>query len=137
MSTAPSEEFLLEALDLIGNTTVLGVSYGIAFTLYFLCAQSLYPQLHKPDRRRQTQFTLGYISLLMFCATGVLALNARIIQLAYINHTDFPGGPLEYEGNYYTSSGSLSLACNTLDFTIEVLTMAVQVRHWSQFNQQY
>ncbi len=137
MSAAQSTIFLFEALDVLGCTTVLGVFYGIALTLYCLCAQSLYSQLHKPDQQRQAQFNLGYVSLLLFCATGILALNTRMIQLAYINHADFPGGPFAFEGDRNSTTSSLILPSNILDLTIEILTMAIQVSHWFQSGQQY
>ncbi len=136
-SQMSSELLLYEALDLIGSTIILGVSYGVAFTLYCLCAQSLYSQLHKPDQRRQTQFTFGYISFLLFCATSILALSGRIIQLAYINHGNSPGGPFAFEGERNSITTSLSLAGNVLELTIEVLTMTIQVCHRSQLDQQY
>ncbi len=128
MPAARSGLFLDEALDLIGCTTILGVSYGIAFTLYCLCAQSLYSQLRKPDQRRQARFNLGYISLLWFCATGVLAANARLIQLAYINHANSPGGPLGFEAEISSTTSPLSIIICSFDLTIEVLTVAIQVR---------
>ncbi len=80
MPAAQSRLFLYEALDLIGCTAILGVSYGIAFTLYCLCSHSLYSQLHKPDRQQLATLTLCYISLLFFCATGFIALGAWMVQ---------------------------------------------------------
>lgn len=59
---------LFEALDLISSTTILGVFYGIVFSLYVLCGWSLYLKLQNPDKRRQAKFSLGYISVLFFCA---------------------------------------------------------------------
>ncbi len=110
-----SNLFLWESLDVLGCNTILGVFYGIAFTLYCLCAQSLYPQLHKPDQRRQAGFTLGCISLLLICATSWFALNARTIQLAYINHADFLGGPLAFELEF--SSTAVSLGFQVMSLT--------------------
>lgn len=117
--------FLDEALDLIGCTTILGVSYGITFSLYCPCAWSLYLKIQQPDKRYRAGFTLGYISLLFFCATAYLSMNVRVIQLAYINHADFPGGPLIYEGSSATMP--YDGAAEILDFVIEVLIMAIQV----------
>src|SRR5689334_20733194 len=101
-----SEIILTETFDLIGSTTILGVFYGIAFTLYCLCARSLYLQLQEPNKQRQTRFTLGWMTLLLFCATIYLALNAGIGQLAYIRHADFPGGPVSYEASLTNSFGA-------------------------------
>lgn len=119
--------FFLETLDLIGSTTVLGALYGIAFTLYCLCVQSLYLQFREPDKRRQARFTIGYISFQFFCATAFLALNARAMQLAYIDHADFPGGPWIYENSNHPTFRPYMTAGNTLDLTLQTLTMAIQV----------
>lgn len=124
---------LLEALDLVSNTTILGTFYGIIFTLYCLCARSLYLQLLKPDERRQAKFTLAYISLLFACTTAFLALNARFVQLAYINHSDFPGGPLEYEDSLDSSTKPYVISGGILDLIVKVATMAIQVSHQSDF----
>ncbi len=129
MSGLESNPFLWKALDLIGCTTILGVSYGIAFILYCLCAQPLYSQLQKPDQRPQARFTLTYISLLLFQAIGLLALNARMIQLAYINHADFPGWPMAFEDDFNSTTGPLILTGGILDLCIEVLTTVIQVCH--------
>ncbi len=128
MPGSQSYWLLWETFDLIGCTIIFAVFYGIVFTLYCLCAQPLYLQLRKPDQRRQTRFTLGYIFLLLFFATGLLALNTRMVQLAYINHADLPGGPLAFENERNSSTLSLSLTGNILEFVIEVSMMAVQVR---------
>lgn len=125
---AKDSVFLFESLDLITSTTVLGVLYGIAFALYCLCTYSLYLQLQKPDRRRRAIFLLGYTSLLLFCATVILVLNARMIKVTYVNHADFPGGPLAYE-NSYNSTTMLNVAVgSSLGLIVEVLTVAIQVR---------
>lgn len=120
-----------EAFDLISNTTILGVFYGIAFTLYCLCVRSLYLQLQDPDLRRQTRFTICYISLLFFCSTTYLALCARMGQLAYVNHaSDFPGGPLEYEHNRPSLESTANITTTSiLGLIVEILTIAMQVSY--------
>ncbi len=123
----PQNKFLWEALDLIGSTTIVGVFYGIVFTLYFLCAQSLYLKIHKPDQKRQARFNLGYISLLLFCSTSMIALNTWMIQMAYIKHAGIPGGPLAFERERNSTNISLSLAGCLVELVIDISTMAVQV----------
>lgn len=125
------ESFLIEALDLISNTTVLGVLHGIAFTLYCLCARPLYLQTREPDKRGQARFTLTYISLLLLCAMIYLILTVRMNQLAYINHADFPGGPFEYEKTYNSTTESYEIAIGLFDMIVEALTMAIQVSRCS------
>lgn len=122
--------FLDQALDLIGCTTILGGSYGVAFALYCLCARPLYLQLQEPDKRQRAGFTLGFISFLFICMTGVLALNSRVIQLAYINNADFPGGPVNYERSYHSSLDFYDISAGILNLIIEVSIMAIQVSRW-------
>jgi hypothetical protein len=126
---AESAVYLSKVLNLISGTTIIGVLYGITFTLYCLCAWSLYLQLKKPDNRRRARFSLGYISFLFFCATGAIGSSGRIIQLTYINHANFPGGPLGYEATYNSTTISCFTIGGTLEVIIEVLTMAIQVGH--------
>lgn len=126
-----SQVFFFEAFDIAGCTTILGVSFGIAFTLYCLCVRSLYQQLRcEPDKRRQTKFTLVFISLLLFCATGILALNTRVIQLVYITHGCSPGGPLGYERSDNLTTGFYNLTGSILDLVLAASTMAVQVSNF-------
>lgn len=121
---------LFEAFDLIGNTTIVGVLYGITFVLYCLCARPLYLKLQRrPEEGGRAWFSLGYISLLFLYTTILLAVNARVIQLAYIDHPDFPGGPLGYEGLASNPGiSSYSAVANILDLIVKVSTMAIQVR---------
>ncbi len=128
MSVVPQKTlFLWEAIDLLSSTTVLGAFYGISFTLYCLCARSLYLQLQVPDKRRQARFALGYTSFLFLCATCILAINARLDQVSYINHADYPGGPLLYEVTHSQTTDSYVTAGATFIVIIEVLTTAIQV----------
>lgn len=121
--------FLFETFDIITCTVAIGVLYGIAFTLYCLSAWPLYCQLQEPDKRRRARFTLGCISLLLLCATGILALNSRIIQLAYIDYADFLGGPPVFELSHNSAINPYDGANTVLDFIVEAVTMAIQVSH--------
>lgn len=116
-----------EVFNLISSTTILGVLYGATFVLYCLCAWSLYLKFQKSDKQRYAKFSFGYISFLFFCLTGLLALNSRMVQVVYINNADFPGGPLEYQRSYNSITKSYLTAGSTLNFIVEVLTMAIQV----------
>lgn len=114
MSTQITE--FLGTLYLIGGTTIPGVTYGITFALYCLCARSLYLQLQKPDqRRRRAMLTLGCISFLFLCVTALLALNTRFIQLFYVDHVDS------------SALGKFQTACNVIDLVVEALIMGIQV----------
>lgn len=120
-----SEIFFAEALDLIGLTTVSGALYGIIFGLYCLCARSLYLQLKVPHQKKQSMFTLAYASLVVISGLFILAANTRKIQLAYVNHADFPGGPLNYEAVF--GHQSLALAGIVFAVVVDLLTMGIQV----------
>jgi len=126
---AESSLFLDEAFDLISATTISGVFYGITFSLYCLCAWPLYFKLQKPDEQRRARLSLGYISLLFLCLTGGLVLGVRLNQLAYINHADFPGGPIGYEQTYNSTTNTNYTIGGVLELTVEVLTMTIQVGH--------
>lgn len=121
--------FLNEALELIATTTILGVVYGVVFILYCLCARSLYLDFQKPDKRRRASFSIGYTSVLLFCATGTLAFNARVNQLSYIDHADFPGGPFIYILSRDSTIISYSTTAGILELVVDFLTMAIQVGH--------
>lgn len=125
--TSQSLLFFLETLDLIGSTTFLGALYGIIFAVYCLCAQSLYLQLREPDKRRQARFTLGYISLQFVCVTAYVALNARAMQLVYVEHADFPGGPWIYENSNDPTLTPYKIAASIIDLALQTLTMGIQV----------
>ncbi len=132
MSTpAQSKLFRYEAWDLIGSTTVHGTAYGIAFTLYCLCARSLYVQMTSdPNKRRQAKFTIGYITLLFLFMTVGLAMSSRMIQLAYIIHSDFPGnpgGPLAYESLHNLPNNAIHTVEGVLDLITKVSIMGIQV----------
>lgn len=63
---AQNQALVLEAFDLISSTTILGVFYGVSFTLYCLCARSLYLHLQEVDKQRHARFAIGYISIVFF-----------------------------------------------------------------------
>ncbi len=129
MASSESTMLLEETFDLIGSTAISGTLYGITFVLYCLCAQSLYLQFQTTDKRRQTWFTLGYVTLLVLCATVGLVLYARIAQLDYIDHSDFPGGPLVYGASYNPTMNPIFTAGGFLVITIQVLTSTIQVSY--------
>lgn len=128
---AESTLFLSEALVLISSTAILGILYGVIFILYVLCAWSLCLELQKPDKQRQARFSLGYVSFLFFCATGFLIVNTRSGQLVFINHADFPGGPLAYVILYNSTMDPYWTINGVLELIIEVFTMMIQVGHQS------
>lgn len=122
-----AESTLFLSNILISSTVIHGIFYGVIFTLYVLCARSLYLELQKPDKQRQARFSLSYVSFLFFCATASLVVNTRSGQLVFINHTDFPGGPLAYVGLYNPTTNLYWTLNSVLELIIEVFTMVIQV----------
>lgn len=90
---------LFEAIDVVSLTTLSGAAYGLEFLLYCLCARLLYHQLWDSNQefRRGTALTFALASLVMICTTGLVALGTWAIRLAYIDHSNDPGGPLTYK----------------------------------------
>lgn len=123
----PPSEIVFESVQLIGRTTILGVFYGIAFSLYCLCARLLYLQLQEPDQRRRARLSLGYISVLMFCTLGSLAVNTGMMQLVYVKHRDFPGGPLGFQAQLNAVTTGYALTASVFDFIVLVSILATQV----------
>jgi hypothetical protein len=73
---------------------VLGqVMYGIAFILAILCLQQLW-QRRTLDPLRRTIFIV-YVALLLCCSTLAAGGVCTILQEAWIDDRDAPGGPLE------------------------------------------
>lgn len=126
-SSSQSKQFLSEGVDLLSATAILGFFYGLTFTLYCFCARQLYLQLQESDKKKQTRFILGYISLLLFLTTSYFILCAGTIEVSYVNHANFPGGPVEYEGTFGLVSNVYWTSTGVLNLVIDTLTMAIQV----------
>ncbi len=127
LQPAMTSEILYETFDLTSSTTILGLLYGIAFTLYCLCSRLLCLQLSVPDKRKQARFNLVYISLVLICGTTYLALVTRFMQLAYINHANDPEGPRGFKVSYNSTTEIFGVGIGIFDLAVETLTMAIQV----------
>ncbi|KXN84542.1 hypothetical protein AN958_12353 [Leucoagaricus sp. SymC.cos] len=130
MSTS-SGSSLLNAVFLIGLTTINGTLYGIAFTLFCLCALSLYLQLRDPEHRRQTIFTLVHMSFIMAIGLINLAVDARGMQESFINHADDPeGGGFMYHQDVSLHQ-PIALGCLALGVLFDCLLFGIQIwRLW-------
>ncbi|KAF9077588.1 hypothetical protein BDP27DRAFT_1379385 [Rhodocollybia butyracea] len=79
----------LERFFLAGDVAC-GVGYGIQLVLYYSCAIYLW------KRRKQSPkslFLLGYITVLVSVATVFVIVQARTVQLMYVDNRNYPGGP--------------------------------------------
>ncbi|KAF9443155.1 hypothetical protein P691DRAFT_788418 [Macrolepiota fuliginosa MF-IS2] len=124
------QQLLWEDLDLISSTTINGVLYGIALSLYVLAARSLYPQLKDLHQRRRAIFIFVYNSVVMICGIIFLALATRGAQLSYIDHNTFVGEPIEYQVTYLFSLPA-GIAEDIFSTMIDILTLGIQIwRLW-------
>ncbi|VDC04348.1 unnamed protein product [Peniophora sp. CBMAI 1063] len=105
----------LERTFLAGDL-ICGLGYGIQLVLYAACARYLWSQRHS---RRHALFLLAYTTFVFFVETIFVGVQARTVQLAYIDNRNYPGGPW----TYFLSSQSL--AVNVMfEATLFVITFA-------------
>ncbi|KAI0756150.1 hypothetical protein C8Q80DRAFT_1071327, partial [Daedaleopsis nitida] len=82
----------LERFFLAGDF-VSGVGYGVQLVLWVSCALYLWKQR---QRGKQTGFLLCYITLLLIVETIFAIVQARTVQVIYIENRNYPGGPWQY-----------------------------------------
>ncbi|KZT23819.1 hypothetical protein NEOLEDRAFT_517483 [Neolentinus lepideus HHB14362 ss-1] len=77
-----------------------GVLYGFQLIISFLSTQYLVHSRNQLARDRErlmgNSFYIVYTVILLFCVTWGWAMNALMGQLMWIEHRDFPGGPVAY-----------------------------------------
>ncbi|KAJ3712334.1 hypothetical protein DFJ43DRAFT_77685 [Lentinula guzmanii] len=79
----------LERFFLAGDVAC-GVGYGIQLVLYYSCAMYLW---NRRKQSRKALFLLAYITLLLSVSTIFLIVQARTVQLMYVDNRNYPGGP--------------------------------------------
>lgn len=102
----PAEETSTDIFNDESNLIAIllcGFGYGIAFTLYCMCARSFYAQLWRPEKRRQAAFMLTYISIVTLCGGLYFASSCRVVQLGYVDYRNYPGGPYAYTNVIFSS----------------------------------
>ncbi|KAF9445738.1 hypothetical protein P691DRAFT_709869 [Macrolepiota fuliginosa MF-IS2] len=117
-----STDILNDAVNLV-STIICGVGYGIAFTLYCICARTLCAQLRFPDKQRQAMFMLTYITIITLCGGLYLASASRVAQLAYVDFRNYPGGPYAYTLFIFSAPDNLLGVCSY--FIVSWLTDAM------------
>ncbi|KAF9068958.1 hypothetical protein BDP27DRAFT_1294411 [Rhodocollybia butyracea] len=88
----PESIIQVERFFLAGDL-VAGAGYGIQVVLYYSCAMYLW------NWRKQSfksLFLLGYITLLISVSTIFVIVQARTVQLMYVDNRNYPGGPWPY-----------------------------------------
>ncbi|KAF9447486.1 hypothetical protein P691DRAFT_821014 [Macrolepiota fuliginosa MF-IS2] len=129
MSPSTQQQLLFEDLDLISLTTISGLLFGIALSIYVLSANSLYHQLKDPHQQRQATFLSVYTTMVMASGIILFALVTKRVQLAYIDHNNSLGAPIEYQFNIYGLP--IGIAESVVNVILDTLTLGIQIwRLW-------
>ncbi|KAG7100299.1 hypothetical protein E1B28_002074 [Marasmius oreades] len=99
-----SWDLLNDSVNLIGSTTICGVSYGVALTLLLVCAITFRRNLRNS---RAGLYQMLYISFMFILGTIYIASNARTMELSYVLNRNYPGGPAQY--SYYIYSQPITI----------------------------
>lgn len=101
---ASAYNIFLERTFLAGDV-ISGTGYGIQVILFVSCATILYSQYSRSLRSSSSflikgdtraLFLLLYITLLFVVESIYTAVQARTVQLMYIDNRNYPGGPWAY-----------------------------------------
>ena len=74
---------------------------GYNVLLYVLCFQLLWN--HRKTDPQQSYVYIGYLTVLLILGTLYVVSDTRLVELAYVDHADFPGGPVAYALQEYSS----------------------------------
>ncbi|KAJ3484765.1 hypothetical protein NLI96_g5420 [Meripilus lineatus] len=92
---APDEDeatILLER-NFIAGDLIVGMGYGIQLVMYTSCALYLWRVRRE---KKSALYILAYITLLLSVETIFVAVQARTVQVVYIDNRNYPGGPWAY-----------------------------------------
>ncbi|KAJ3570809.1 hypothetical protein NP233_g4160 [Leucocoprinus birnbaumii] len=128
---AETRNTLLQALSrtqVVTLTTVEGTLYGLSFALYLTCCRLLLLELSKDKgRRRQNFFTLSHMSLIIICYLLGLAVDAKMVQVSWVDHpTAAPGGGWIYWLDVFSHTGIAGMGY-VVAMLIELLTNGMQI----------
>ncbi|KAI0714648.1 hypothetical protein C8Q76DRAFT_618809 [Earliella scabrosa] len=82
----------LERFFLAGDF-ICGVGYGVQLVVWTTCVRYLWKQRQRSWR---TTFLLSYLTLLLMIETVFCIVQARTVQVIYIENRNYPGGPWAY-----------------------------------------
>jgi hypothetical protein len=121
--------FLDDTFQLIAETTIQGVFFGINFSLYFLCTQLFYRQYCKAPHyeRRKILFSFLYNSLLVFAAALELGADGRFMQLSFIDHGGIHGEPHVFQNKFQATFSPLRLLTILPGLIMSILNPLMQV----------
>ncbi|KAF8204054.1 hypothetical protein BJ912DRAFT_224815 [Pholiota molesta] len=86
-------DIFLERTFLAGDF-LSGMGYGMQLILYISCALFLWNT--RESRGKQSIYLLVYITILLSVETMFAAVQARTVQVMYIDNRNYPGGPWQY-----------------------------------------
>jgi len=86
------DDILTERSFLAGDF-ISGMGYGIQLVLYISCAMHLFLQR---KNRKNSLYILAFITLLIITQTILCAVQARTVQVMYVDNRNYPGGPWAY-----------------------------------------
>ncbi|KZV71943.1 hypothetical protein PENSPDRAFT_629408 [Peniophora sp. CONT] len=110
MSYAPDEpsEAIFAEKTYLQGTVLTGVAYGALFMLYCICIHLLWARRRRGIRG--SDIFLVYTTLILILNTLNLAGATSFAQLAFIDNRNYPGGPAQYENDFYFVT--LNTMCN-------------------------
>ncbi|KAF9442833.1 hypothetical protein P691DRAFT_680740 [Macrolepiota fuliginosa MF-IS2] len=109
-------------IDLISRATISGILYGIALALYWFSAQAIYPRLRDASQRKGSIVSFISASIVILIGLTLMALNSRLVQVAYIDNDKVYEGPMPHR---------IETWINWLGIVLDALTMGIQLwRVW-------
>ncbi|KAJ7099437.1 hypothetical protein B0H15DRAFT_546800 [Mycena belliarum] len=79
--------------NFIAGDVVSGTGYGVQLVLYTTCA--LYLWRRRRDSK-QSMLLLAYMTCMLLIESLFLAVQARTVQMIYIDNRNYPGGPWQF-----------------------------------------
>ncbi|KAJ7642904.1 hypothetical protein B0H17DRAFT_959946 [Mycena rosella] len=85
-----SESTIQLERNFMAGDVVVGTGYGIQLVLFTTCALFLWK---RRKHSRQPMFLLAYMSCMLLIESLFVAVQARTVQMIYIDNRNYPGGP--------------------------------------------
>lgn len=110
MSFAPDEpsEVIFAEKTYLQGTVLTGVAYGALFMLYCISMHLLWDRRHR--NAPGNTFYMVYATFILLFNTLNVAGDTSFAQLAFIDNRNYPGGPAQYENDFYFET--LNTMCN-------------------------
>ncbi|KAJ7220873.1 hypothetical protein GGX14DRAFT_336155, partial [Mycena pura] len=76
--------------NFVAGDVIVGTGYGAQLLLYVNCALFLWK---RRKQNRQSMFLLAYMTFMLLIESLFVAVQARTVQMIYIDNRNYPGGP--------------------------------------------